>query len=110
MAEIKTNAEGEFALNGTENEVSDIEPRVKVKWNFNGQLASEGWFPPLHSLFILFEIYHDCDDGWKPCQRKWKLRVPGLYITAEKDPPKLMDLGVLNLEVRLKSEERDCVH
>ncbi|CDW53990.1 Mediator of RNA polymerase II transcription subun it 22 [Trichuris trichiura] len=83
MAEDHTPASGEFLLDGTEDEVTKIDPVLK--------------------------IYHDCDDDWKPCQRRWSIRIPDKYITKPGSAhPKTFDLGVVNLEARIK-EDRNCV-
>jgi len=74
-----TNNNGEFQLAGEESEATSIDTVVK--------------------------IYHDCDDGIIPCQRKWKLWVPDRYINGA-----TFDLGTLNLEARMNDEERDCIH
>lgn len=41
----------------------------------------------------------------QPCQRKWKIYLPDKYIDG-----KVMDLGTMNLEMKLKDEDRDCIH
>jgi len=74
-----TNANGEFNLSGDERELSNIDPRLKV--------------------------YHDCNDGIAPCQRKWKIKLPGSYINKN-----AFDVGVWNLEIGMDEEERDCIH
>ena len=58
------------------------------------------------------DIYHDCLDinqktGIpKPCQRKWKIMLPKSgYINGE-----TFDMGIMNLEMKLKDEDRDCLN
>ncbi|CAL2045713.1 unnamed protein product [Caenorhabditis brenneri] len=46
-------------------------------------------------------VYHDCDDGVKPGQRKLKFQVPKYYIGFGLT----FDLGSFNLETRLKHNE-----
>jgi len=81
MARVRTNANGEFHLNGSASEVGNIDPFLK--------------------------IYHDCNDGAQPCQRKMKLRVPDKYIHRG-NGSETVDVGVLNLEVDVRKEARDC--
>uniref|UniRef100_A0A5S6QX10 Transthyretin-like family protein n=1 Tax=Trichuris muris TaxID=70415 RepID=A0A5S6QX10_TRIMR len=83
MDKKSTGANGEFLLDGTEDELTKIDPVLK--------------------------IYHDCDDGWKPCQRRWSITIPDKYISKPGDAnPKTFDLGVVNLEARIE-EDRNCV-
>jgi len=82
MARTKTNANGEFQVEGTQNEMGEIDPYLK--------------------------IFHDCNDAGVPCQRKMKLRIPSKYITRSNATKEIADIGILNLEVDLRKEERDC--
>jgi len=75
-----TDARGAFTLSGDTTELTPIDPVLK--------------------------IYHDCDDGSTPCQRKWRFKLPNKYINHNQP----MNIGTLNLEARMKSEERDCFH
>ncbi|CAD6192640.1 unnamed protein product [Caenorhabditis auriculariae] len=50
-----TDADGFFQLSGSEREMTNIDP--------------------------VFKVYHDCDDGIKPGQRKVKFRIPTQYIS-----------------------------
>ncbi|KHJ46010.1 Transthyretin-like family protein [Trichuris suis] len=83
MDKKTTSANGEFLLDGTEDETTKIDPVLK--------------------------IYHDCDDGWKPCQRRWSIVIPDKYISKPGDKnPVTFNLGTVNLEGRI-SEDRNCV-
>uniref|UniRef100_A0A915CP91 Uncharacterized protein n=1 Tax=Ditylenchus dipsaci TaxID=166011 RepID=A0A915CP91_9BILA len=42
-------------LSGTAREMSKIDPKLYV--------------------------YHDCNDGWKPCQRRFSIMIPDKYVT-----------------------------
>ncbi|EYC41126.1 hypothetical protein Y032_0581g274 [Ancylostoma ceylanicum] len=57
----------------------------------------------------VFKVYHDCDDGIKPGQRKVKFRIPSQYISSGAVPKRLFNIGVLNLETIFPKEERDLI-
>ncbi|RCN30839.1 Transthyretin-like family protein [Ancylostoma caninum] len=78
-----TDARGEFTLKGSERETTNIDP--------------------------VFKVYHDCDDGIKPGQRKVKFHIPNQYIYSGGLPRRLFNIGVLNLETIFPDEERDLI-
>ncbi|KIH61588.1 Transthyretin-like family protein [Ancylostoma duodenale] len=78
-----TDSNGEFHLKGSERELTNIDP--------------------------VFKVYHDCDDGIKPGQRKVKFRIPDSYISAGGVAKRVFDIGVLNLETIFPKEERDLL-
>ncbi|KAL6737071.1 Transthyretin-like family protein [Ancylostoma duodenale] len=78
-----TDAKGEFTLKGSEREATNMDP--------------------------VFKVYHDCDDGIKPGQRKVKFRIPDQYIYSGGLPKRLFNIGVLNLETIFAKEERDLI-
>ncbi|EFO91744.1 hypothetical protein CRE_10116 [Caenorhabditis remanei] len=78
-----TNNDGTFRLEGSERELTNIDP--------------------------VFKVYHDCDDGILPGQRKVKFRIPNSYISAGGRAQKTFDIGVLNLETIFPKEERDLL-
>uniref|UniRef100_A0A5S6R3D8 Transthyretin-like family protein n=1 Tax=Trichuris muris TaxID=70415 RepID=A0A5S6R3D8_TRIMR len=83
MDKKTSSANGDFLLDGRHDETTKIDPVLK--------------------------IYHDCDDGWKPCQRRWSITIPDKYISQASDKtPKTFNLGTVNLEARI-SEDRNCV-
>ncbi|TMS36301.1 hypothetical protein L596_003496 [Steinernema carpocapsae] len=85
MASAFTNEDGEFYIEGHEMEWTNIDPVLK--------------------------IYHKCNDAGLPCDRKWKIWIPDKYITHNsRTPEKVMDLGVMNAEVEIDGETRDCFH
>uniref|UniRef100_A0A7I4YSM8 Transthyretin-like family protein n=1 Tax=Haemonchus contortus TaxID=6289 RepID=A0A7I4YSM8_HAECO len=83
LDEGKTSSAGTFTLKGSDNEITTIDP--------------------------VFKIYHDCDDGIKPGQRKVKFRIPSSYISTGSTPKRTFDIGVLNLETIFPGEERDFI-
>jgi len=80
MGKMKANGDGSFRIDGTSRGLTSIDPEL--------------------------HIYTDCDDGIKPCQRKWKIKLPKKYIGDQNG----FDIGIINLEMELKNEERDCWH
>lgn len=78
-----TNNDGTFLLQGSERELTNIDP--------------------------VFKVYHDCDDGILPGQRKVKFRIPDKYISAGGRAQKIFEIGVLNLETIFPKEERDLL-
>ncbi|CAD6187815.1 unnamed protein product [Caenorhabditis auriculariae] len=84
MASGKTNANGEFEISGHEDEMTPIDPKLN--------------------------IYHDCNDGVKPCQRKFTIKIPDSYITQGKVAHKIYDAGTIQLAGKFPGEKRDCLH
>ncbi|MFH4980316.1 hypothetical protein AB6A40_007025 [Gnathostoma spinigerum] len=82
MAEGRTDENGQFKLSGIEYEISTIEPKLN--------------------------IYHDCNDGWTPCQRKLSMLIPQLYVTIGAVPNNTYDIGNIELSGKNPGEERDC--
>ncbi|KAK0409730.1 hypothetical protein QR680_004720 [Steinernema hermaphroditum] len=81
LDEKYTDANGEFVLDGTTRELSDIEPELR--------------------------IYHDCDDGIRPCQRKVVLEVPKKYIHHGK-VKEWYNFGNINVKQPFPNEDRVC--
>ncbi|VDK53224.1 unnamed protein product [Anisakis simplex] len=101
-----TDENGNFDLSGGTAEMTTIDPHLKV--------------------------YHDCNDGKTPCQRRWKFELPNHYIQLpthrhhhhqqqQQQPPqysshevhlkrKTLNIGVWNLEAILPAESHDCIH
>ncbi|CAI5444168.1 unnamed protein product [Caenorhabditis angaria] len=84
MDSAETDKDGHFKLEGHADEISSIEPKIN--------------------------IYHDCDDGIKPCQRKLTIFIPSQYVSTTKQATKVFDLGRLQLAGKYKGETRDCLH
>ncbi|CAJ0603493.1 unnamed protein product [Cylicocyclus nassatus] len=75
-----TDKGGEFKLQVTESELTNIDP--------------------------VFKVYHDCNDEQLPGLRKVRFRIPSQYIASGKTPTRLFHIGVLNLETIFAEEER----
>ncbi|ETN83375.1 hypothetical protein RB195_014433 [Necator americanus] len=80
LDEAYTDEGGAFFLKGSERELTNIDPVVKV--------------------------YHDCDDGILPGQRKVKFYIPDTYISSGSTPKRVFNLGMINLEIIFAKEER----
>ncbi|KJH46126.1 Transthyretin-like family protein [Dictyocaulus viviparus] len=83
MNENYTDKNGMFALSGTTREFTDIEP-------------------------VLF-IYHDCEDGIRPCQKRVRLIIPRRFI-HDGTPTDWFDIGTLNMAMTFPQQDRSCYH
>ncbi|KAK0420427.1 hypothetical protein QR680_014677 [Steinernema hermaphroditum] len=84
LEEGHTDGQGQFHLSGHTSELTTIDPILK--------------------------IYHDCDDGIMPCQRKVSFIIPDSYVSSGATPSKVFDIGTVNMQIIFKSEERDCLN
>ncbi|EFO14456.2 hypothetical protein LOAG_14063 [Loa loa] len=84
MGETITDSQGYFEISGNNAEVTPIDPKIN--------------------------IYHDCNDGWWPCQRKMSIMIPDEYIAIGNAPTKLYDVGTIELAGEFSGETRDCIH
>ncbi|RCN42803.1 Transthyretin-like family protein [Ancylostoma caninum] len=84
MAAGKTDSRGHFEIKGHADEFTSIEPKLN--------------------------IYHDCDDGIKPCQRKLSIHIPDAYISSGEEPKRIFDFGTFQLAGKYAGETRDCLH
>lgn len=84
MGSTKTDSRGHFEVSGHTDEMTPIDPKLN--------------------------IYHDCNDGVKPCQRKVTVKIPDRYITSGKNPKQFYDAGTIQLAGKFPGESRDCIH
>ncbi|CAI4230664.1 unnamed protein product [Auanema sp. JU1783] len=84
MATEKSDSQGNFLIKGTASEFTSIEPKIN--------------------------IYHDCNDGIKPCQRKLTIYIPDSYIVSGETATKIFDFGTFQLAGKFEGETRDCLH
>jgi len=84
MGETKTDSNGHFEVQGYSHEFTSIDPKIN--------------------------IYHDCEDGLTPCQRKISIMIPDKYISSGEHPKSFYDAGSVELSGKYKGEERDCIH
>ncbi|KAK5968543.1 hypothetical protein GCK32_009260 [Trichostrongylus colubriformis] len=76
-----TDKDGRFALTGTTRELTSIEP-------------------------VLY-IYHDCDDGIRPCQKRITIEVPKRFIHGG-TPSQWYDVGTMELTETYPNQDRNC--
>uniref|UniRef100_A0A1I7WQE2 Transthyretin-like family protein n=1 Tax=Heterorhabditis bacteriophora TaxID=37862 RepID=A0A1I7WQE2_HETBA len=83
LDEKYTDNDGKFVVDGTTRELTDIDP-------------------------ILY-VYHDCEDGIRPCQKRISLTIPKKFIHHGSSKV-WFNLGHLNLEMIYPGEDRSCNH
>uniref|UniRef100_A0A914I9Q6 Uncharacterized protein n=1 Tax=Globodera rostochiensis TaxID=31243 RepID=A0A914I9Q6_GLORO len=83
MGETITDSKGHFRLEGFTHEFTSIDPKIN--------------------------IYHDCHDGGKPCQRKISIMIPDKYIASGEHPETYYDAGTIELEGKFSGETRDSL-
>uniref|UniRef100_A0A0M3IQ78 Transthyretin-like protein 5 n=1 Tax=Ascaris lumbricoides TaxID=6252 RepID=A0A0M3IQ78_ASCLU len=84
MDEGRSDADGKFQLSGHVDEFTTIDPKLN--------------------------IYHDCDDGLMPCQRRITIMIPDSYVSAGTAVQRYYEAGKLELSGTWKGETRDCIH
>uniref|UniRef100_A0AC34QFW2 Transthyretin-like family protein n=1 Tax=Panagrolaimus sp. JU765 TaxID=591449 RepID=A0AC34QFW2_9BILA len=84
MASGRTDSQGRFELSGYTYEFTTIDPKLNV--------------------------YHDCNDGLTPCQRKISIMIPDKYISSGEHPENYFNAGVIEMAGIYKGEERDCIN
>uniref|UniRef100_A0A1I7ZQQ1 Transthyretin-like family protein n=1 Tax=Steinernema glaseri TaxID=37863 RepID=A0A1I7ZQQ1_9BILA len=89
---------------GTDDQLGD------AKTDANGNFELSGGVGSIFGMDVHFKVYHDCDDGIKPCQRKVDLKIPNQYVTRSSSVEKWFDAGVLNMEFKFPDEERSCIN
>lgn len=77
----------------------------------DGTFFVDGKIPEWLSIDPVLKIYHDCNDA-SSCTNRWKIYLPKSHILAVDEDPenKTLDIGVYNLEINWRTEERNCVH
>ncbi|KAI6241044.1 hypothetical protein M3Y99_00416100 [Aphelenchoides fujianensis] len=79
MGKTKTSADGHFEVSGHTSEFTTIDPKIN--------------------------IYHDCEDGLTPCQRKISIMIPDkqVYVSSGKQPSQFYDAGSVELAGKFKA-------
>ncbi|MCP9261895.1 Transthyretin-like family-containing protein [Dirofilaria immitis] len=81
-----------------------------VKTRADGSYELQGGIGSIFGMDVALKIYHDCDDGIKPCQRKVVLGIPNDYVTRTSDVKRWFDAGLLNMQFKFPKEERSCIN
>ncbi|CAJ0599811.1 unnamed protein product [Cylicocyclus nassatus] len=76
----------------------------------NGEFHLAGWTKEYTTIDPKLSIYHDCNDGLKPCQRKFSILIPDSYVSHGKTPKKVYDAGTIQLSGSFPGESRDCIN
>uniref|UniRef100_A0AC34F5I7 Transthyretin-like protein 5 n=1 Tax=Panagrolaimus sp. ES5 TaxID=591445 RepID=A0AC34F5I7_9BILA len=84
MAQGTTDGNGNFQLQGYTSEFTTIDPKINV--------------------------YHDCNDGATPCQRKISIMIPDNYVSSGQRPQQIYNAGSIELAGKFAGEERDCLN
>uniref|UniRef100_A0A0R3RTB6 Transthyretin-like family protein n=1 Tax=Elaeophora elaphi TaxID=1147741 RepID=A0A0R3RTB6_9BILA len=92
------------------NKIGTDDQLAAVKTNADGSYELKGGVGSIFGMDVVLKIYHDCDDGIKPCQRKVALGIPSDYITRSSDVKQWFDAGVLNMQFKFPDEERSCIN
>uniref|UniRef100_A0A914HMH5 Plastocyanin-like domain-containing protein n=1 Tax=Globodera rostochiensis TaxID=31243 RepID=A0A914HMH5_GLORO len=71
-----------------------------------GNFELQGGVGQMTKMNVHFKIYHDCDDGIKPCQRKVNFGVPDHYVERSAQTKKWFEAGTMNMEFKFPDEER----
>ncbi|KAL3095643.1 hypothetical protein niasHT_017346 [Heterodera trifolii] len=75
-----------------------------------GNFELQGGVGQLTKMNVHFKVYHDCDDGVKPCQRKVNFGVPDHYVERSGSTKKWFEAGTMNMEFKYPDEERSCIN
>ncbi|CAD5210890.1 unnamed protein product [Bursaphelenchus okinawaensis] len=86
MGKSQSDASGIFKVEGTANEVTNIQPKLNV--------------------------YHRCN--YTPllptCYQKFSIRIPSNYITKGPRAAKTFDVGTINLAGKMSGQGTDCLN
>ncbi|KAH7728009.1 Transthyretin-like family protein [Aphelenchoides avenae] len=93
-----------IAASGTDDQLA------ATKTDSTGNFQLTGGLGEILPMNVHFKIYHDCNDGIKPCQRKVDLGIPGEYVTRSENVKKWFEAGAMNMEFKFPDEERSCTN
>uniref|UniRef100_A0A0M3IMX0 Transthyretin-like family protein n=2 Tax=Ascaris TaxID=6251 RepID=A0A0M3IMX0_ASCLU len=107
---------GNESLAGAKVKIVDIDTRPDIDdllgenyTDSNGNFELNGSTRELSTIETVLKIYHDCDDGILPCQRKVVWHIPSSYH-HDGIVKRYFDVGTVNMEIVFRGEERDCRH
>lgn len=67
----------------------------------NGSFELEGGVSSVFAMAVRLRLSHDCDRSL-PCQRRVDLRVPDRYVSRQESVERWLQVGVLNMELRVR--------
>ncbi|KHN88842.1 Transthyretin-like protein 5 [Toxocara canis] len=76
----------------------------------NGRFRLGGSSPQSRRITPVLNVYHDCNDGWKLCQRKLSFPIPSEYVSEGTTPTRFYNIGEFELSPLADGEQRDCFH
>ncbi|KAK0421339.1 hypothetical protein QR680_015187 [Steinernema hermaphroditum] len=89
---------------GTDDQLADVFTDADGNYELHGGVAS------LFEMNVHFKIYHDCDDGIMPCQRKVNLKIPSEFVTRTSQVSRWFEGGIMNMQFKFPDEERSCIN
>ncbi|KAI1713263.1 transthyretin-like family domain-containing protein [Ditylenchus destructor] len=89
---------------GRDDQLADSKTDAMGNFNLDGGIGS------IFGMNVRFKIYHDCDRGVLPCQRKVNLGIPSVYVTRSSTVTKWFDAGVLNMQFKFPDEATSCIN
>ncbi|EFO17596.1 hypothetical protein LOAG_10901 [Loa loa] len=92
------------------NKIGTDDQLAAMKTNADGSYELKGGIGSIFGMDVVLKIYHDCDDGVMPCQRKVVLNIPDHYVTRSSDVKKWFNAGIMNMEFKFPNEERSCIN
>ncbi|KAL3993648.1 Transthyretin-like family protein [Acanthocheilonema viteae] len=92
------------------NKIGTDDQLAAMKTNADGSYELKGGIGAIFGLDVVLKIYHDCDDGIMPCQRKVVLGIPDDYVTRSNDVEQWFNAGILNMQFKFPNEERSCIN
>uniref|UniRef100_A0A915PW29 Transthyretin/hydroxyisourate hydrolase domain-containing protein n=1 Tax=Setaria digitata TaxID=48799 RepID=A0A915PW29_9BILA len=92
------------------NKIGTDDQIAAMKTGADGTYELSGGIGSLFGMKVVLKIYHDCNDGIKPCQRKVVLGIPDNYVTRSSSVKKFFNAGILNMETVFPDEERSCIN
>uniref|UniRef100_A0A8R1TKV9 Transthyretin-like family protein n=1 Tax=Onchocerca volvulus TaxID=6282 RepID=A0A8R1TKV9_ONCVO len=92
------------------NKIGTDDQLAAMKTKADGSYELQGGVGSIFGMDVVLKIYHDCDDGIKPCQRKVVLGIPSDYVTRSSNVKQWFDAGVLNMQFKFPDEERSCIN
>ncbi|CAD5229255.1 unnamed protein product [Bursaphelenchus okinawaensis] len=92
------------------NKLGTDDQLAAAKTDANGKFELQGGVGSMFGMNVHFKVYHDCDDGAVPCQRKVDMGIPSQYVTRTEKVDKWFEAGTINMEFKFPDEERSCIN